>query len=203
MPLESTLLEPPPLFAEPRPHRWTGEEVYRLVELGFFAGRRIELIEGEIVEMAAQSNWHAIAIARAREALEKAFGPAYWVRAQNSLDLSPHSMLDPDLAVIPGNLNEHKERENPTSALLVVEVSETTLRYDRKSKSGVYARASIQDYWIVNFAQGFLEVYRQPEPDEDAEHGFSYQKVNYLEKEESVEPLALPGKSIQVVELMP
>jgi len=200
---DAALLEQPRSLAEPRPYRFTSEEVYHLAEQGFFEGRRIELIEGEIVEMAAQSNWHAIHIKLTEDALNAAFGPEYWVRVQATLDLTPISSPDPDLAVVKGAVREHLGRGNPTTALLVVEVSDTTLRHDRKRKGSLYARAGILDYWIVNVEKQFLEVYREPGPDETADFGSSYQKVNYLEMDEEVEALALPGKRIRVGDLMP
>src|SRR5947208_1329284 len=114
---------------EPRPVRWTKEEYYRLCEDGFFQDRRVQLIGGEIVEMSAQKNWHALGIGFTDNALRAAFGPNYWVRIQMSLDLSPLSVPDPDLAVIAGAIGTHRTGNNPTAALLIVEVSETTLSY--------------------------------------------------------------------------
>lgn len=186
----------------PSPHRWTREEVYRLLALGFFSDRRVELFDGEILEMASQTNYHAISIKLGEDALNVAFGPEYWVRVQMSLDLSPFSILGPDLAVIKGNVRGHQNRANPTTALLVVEASDTTLQHDRKRKGSLYARAQILDYWIINIEKGFLEVYRDPGPDESAPFGFAYQKVNFLEKEDTIEPLALPGVKIPVSDLL-
>ena len=167
--MSTDLLErPSALYSDPQPHRWTGEEVYRLLELGFFEGQRIELIEGEIVEMAAQSNLHAISIEKSRETLAAVFGVLFWIRVQMSLDLSPLSIIDPDIAVVDGAVRSHLGKPNPTTARLIVEVSETTLRYDRKTKGSLYAKAQIADYWIVNLEKRLLEVYRDPQPDEKA-----------------------------------
>src|SRR5262245_45899516 len=87
---------------EPQTHLWTADELYRLLELGFFQDQRIELIEGEIVQMAPQTNVHAVSIGLTDDALRTAFGPGFWVRVQMSLDVTPYSVLDPDLAVISG-----------------------------------------------------------------------------------------------------
>src|SRR5438270_803743 len=83
---------------------WTAKEMYRLLDLGFFNGQRVELIEGEIFVMASQKNFHAMGITLTEDALRAAFGPGYWVRVQMSLDLTPHSVPDPDLAVVAGNI---------------------------------------------------------------------------------------------------
>src|SRR5262249_23613090 len=122
----------------PRRRRWTRKEFYRLLDLNFFREQRVELIEGEIVLMPAQNDYHAISISLTEDALRAAFGPDHWVRVQMSLDLSPLSVVDPDLAVIEGTPRDHVTPDNPTTALLIVEVSETTLRYDRRRKASLY-----------------------------------------------------------------
>src|SRR5947209_7577198 len=152
-------------FTEPRPLRWTREDYYRLCEAEWFQGRRVQLINGEIIEMPAQKNYHAVAVALSDDALTAAFGPGFWVRVQMSLDLSPLSVPDPDLAVVPGTPRSYTTASNPTTGLLVVEVSETTLAYDRNHKAGLYAAAGIADYWIVNLVGRQLEVHRDPVAD--------------------------------------
>src|SRR5262249_1969192 len=93
----------PPPGSEPRPYRWSREEYIRLSEEGWFGGRRVELIGGEIVEMAAQFDLHAAAVDCVADALRAAFGPGLWVRRQATRDLSPHGMPDPDVAVVRGS----------------------------------------------------------------------------------------------------
>ena len=89
--------------SEPHPVRWTRDEYFRMSEAGYFNDRRVELIGGEIVEMAAQYDLHGAAITLTQDALRVAFGPGHWVRTQMTLDLSPHGVPDPDLAVVPGS----------------------------------------------------------------------------------------------------
>src|SRR5687767_14983509 len=76
-------------LSEPKARRWSAEEFYRLLDEGYFLGQRIELLEGDINEMAPQNNWHALGIGLGDEALRNAFGTKYWVRVQMSLDLTP------------------------------------------------------------------------------------------------------------------
>src|SRR5437588_831044 len=189
--------------AEPRPIRWTKDEYYRLCDEGWFNERRVQLIGGEIVEMAAQKNWHAWAITATEKALSAAFGPSYWVRVQMSLDLSPYSVPDPDLAVIAGAFTTHRTTSNPTSALLIVEVSETTLAYDRNRKASLYAAAGIGDYWIVNLVDRQVEVYRDPVPDPNARFGWRYASETDLQPGDGVSPLALPAATLAVADLLP
>jgi Uma2 family endonuclease len=189
--------------AEPRPIRWTKDEYYRLCDEGWFNERRVQLIGGEIIEMAAQKNWHAWAITATEKALSAAFGPAYWVRVQMSLDLSPYSVPDPDLAVIAGAFTTHRTTSNPTTALLIVEVSETTLAYDRNRKASLYAASGISDYWIVNLVDRQVEVYRDPVADATQPFGFRYATRTILDPADVVSPLVLPGASIAVTDLLP
>src|SRR4051794_35458185 len=86
--------------AEPTAHRWTREEFYRALEAGVLAQKRYELIEGEVVDMPAQKNFHGSGVTLVLDALRAVFGKGYWVRPQLSLDLSPLSVVDPDVAVI-------------------------------------------------------------------------------------------------------
>jgi Uma2 family endonuclease len=187
---------------EPRPYRWTLDEYYKLCEDGFFLERRVQLIDGEIIEMPAQKNEHAWAIKATDVALSAAFGPNYWVRIQMSLDLSPHSVPDPDLAVIAGAFSMHRATTNPTTALLVVEVSETTLWYDRNRKANLYAAAGISDYWIINLVDRQVEVYRDPVPDPNAPFGWRYASETDHQPG-VVSPLAQPGATIAVADLLP
>jgi Uma2 family endonuclease len=182
---------------------WTRKEFYQLLDLGFFQGQRVELIEGVIVQMPAQKNYHALSVTLSHDALRVAFGAGYWVRVQMSLDLTPFSVPDPDLAVVRGNPRDHNTPDNPTTALLIMEVSETTLRYDRRHKGGLYARVAIEDYWIVNLVDRHLEVYRTPIPDTAHPYRFRYADVNILSPADYATPLAAPQARILVADLLP
>jgi Uma2 family endonuclease len=187
----------------PRRRRWTRKEFYRLLDLNFFYGQRVELIEGEIILMPAQKNRHALGIGLTDDALRAAFGPGHWVRVQMSLDLSPRSVPDPDLAVVAGDKQSYRGKPNPTSALLIVEVSETTLRLDRARKGSLYARSGIADYWIVNLVDNVLEVHRDPAPDSNQRFGYGYTTKTTHQPSEVVSPLAAPNASIKVADLLP
>jgi Uma2 family endonuclease len=189
-------------FTEPRPLRWTREDYYRLCAAGWFQGRRVQLIGGEIIEMPAQYDTHLAAITLTGDALRVAFGPGYWVRAQGTLDLSPHGVPDPDVAVVPGS-PRGASRQIPTAALLVVEVSETTLAYDRNHKAGLYATAGVADYWIVNLIDRQLEVHRDPVADAARPFGYRYDSRTILDPADEVAPLAAPQGRVTVADLLP
>lgn len=187
---------------EPRAHIWTTEEYKPLLELGVFAGKRLELIEGMVIEMSPMGKAHEVAILVALEALQAAFGRGYTVRPQMTLDFSPLSMPEPDLAVVQGSARAHLSAQ-PTTALLVIEVSDTTLFYDRTQKASLYAKHGIQDYWIINVNQGRLEVYRDPIEDSGARYGYHYGTILPLTRDDHIAPLALPDVSLSVRDLLP
>jgi Uma2 family endonuclease len=187
----------------PKTYRFSRDEFYRLVDLGFFDGVRVELIDGEVVEMPAQSNLHALAIKLTEDALNAAFGAGHWVRVQMPLDLSPYSSPDPDLAVIAGSPRTHSTRANPTSALLVVEVSESSLSYDRLHTANLYAAAGVADYWIVNLVDRQVEVRRNPVADAAVEYGHRFAALTTLHPGDVAVPLAQPNQSVAVSDLLP
>src|SRR5262249_53276380 len=148
-------------------HRWTRDELFGMLDHDLFAGRRVELIGGEVLEMPAQFDFHSAAIDNTADALVLVFGSGFWVRRQASLDLSPHGIPDPDVSVVRGSRRVGR-RTIATTALLVVEASDSTLSQDRNAKASLYAAGGIADYWIVNLVQLQLEVYRDPVPDPTA-----------------------------------
>lgn len=188
---------------DPRPIRWTTEEYWKLAEAGVFSGRRVELIGGEIVEMSPANNPHVAGVALALNALQAALRSGYWPRIQATLDLSPNGCPDPDVAVVPGAPRDYVGRPTPTSAVLVIEVADTTLRYDRGDKMSLYAAAGIADYWVVNIPDQQLEVYRRPVADATQPFGFRYDEVTVLRAGDNVSPLAAPAASVPVADLIP
>jgi Uma2 family endonuclease len=174
-----------------------------MLELGILDGINVELIDGEIVEMPAQSNLHALTIKLCEDALNAAFGAGYWVRIQMPLDLSPYSSPDPDLAVISGSPRTHATRSNPTSALLVVEVSDSSLSYDRGYKADLYAACGIADYWIINLVDRQIEINRVPIVDSLAAFGMRYSTATIFLPGDAVSPLSLPTQSLSVSALLP
>jgi Uma2 family endonuclease len=188
---------------EPRSRQWSLEEYYRLSDLGFFQDQRVQLIGGEIIQMAAQNNPHSMGIKLAEDALEAAFGAGHWVHVQMSLDLSQYSVPDPDLAVVVGDVRSFAGKPVPTTALLIVEVSATTLRFDRGRKGSLYASCAIADYWVLNVVDNQLEVYRDPVPDSAEDFGYRYSTRLVLEPTDVVSPLAAPNAQIAVADLLP
>jgi Uma2 family endonuclease len=190
----------PPTLAEPTRRLWTRDEYYRMGEMGLFLGQRVELIEGEIMVFSPQ-NWpHTSTVARVGEVLQRVLGAGFWVRMQFPLNLST-SDPEPDLSVVAGRLEDYSD--HPTTAVLIVEVSETTLHFDRTRKASLYARAGIADYWIVNLVNNQLEVRRDPRPDPTQPYGHGYASLTTLVPPATVSPLAAPQVSLAVTDLLP
>jgi Uma2 family endonuclease len=185
-----------------RARRWSKKEYYRLGELGFFRGQRVELIEGRIMVLSPQNSPHTGTVLVILDVLRDLFGPGYCVRPQMPLDLGQTTEPEPDLAVVAGTARQGLAA-HPTTAALIVEVSDSKLSYDRRRKGSLYARAGIADYWIVNLRARQVEVYRGPIPDPSQHYGHRYSSHTDLTPPASLSPLALPGVSVPVASLLP
>jgi len=190
-------------LVEPRTYRWTREEFHQMADFGMFDGKHVELIDGEIIEMPVAKGRHVKAVSLTLRALTAAFGTAYWIRPQAGLELDPHSEPEPDLTVVPGDIRDYDDEDNPTTALLVVEVSDTTLHLDRNRKAPLYARAGLAEYWIVNLVDRQLEVHRNPIADSAAPLGFRYADVTIHGPADFVSPLASPSARVAVADVLP
>jgi Uma2 family endonuclease len=193
-----------PRLTAPQPRRWSKAEYHKMWEMGLFNDwPYIELIDGEIIQMPQAGPPHVVSVDMVQEVLLAIFPrQRYWVRVQAALDMGPDSELGPDVAVVDGPRSSYTTR-TPTTALLVVEVSDTTLSIDRGRKSRVYARAGIADYWVVNLNARQLEVHRRPVADATVPEGHRYDEITVLDETATVSPLAAPQAVIRVADLLP
>ena len=136
-------------------------EYDQLVRLGAFDDERVELLRGAIVATSPQYAEHMYVIQRLLKRLSSALADRAEVRAQAPLALANHSEPEPDISVVPPGDYPH---EHPTTAWLVVEAADSSLRKDRKLKGPLYAEAGIAEYWIVNLAERVVEVHSGPGP---------------------------------------
>jgi Uma2 family endonuclease len=182
--------------------RWTRPEYERLVALGVFEGEPLELIGGQLVVAEPQYPYHASGISLVDYAL-RAVLPAGWiVRIQLPVALDDESEPEPDVVVVSGRPDDYS-RHHPGRPALVVEVAESSLAFDREHKAGVYARAGVADYWIVNLVDGLLEVHREPAPSPSALYGWQYRSVVRLSPPAVLTPLAFPAGEVAVANLLP
>ncbi len=186
-------------------HRlWTREEFERAGEMGLFGPEeRLELIAGEVVrKITPQKTPHATSLSLASEALRRIVGPDCHLRDQLPLALGPDSEPEPDLAVVAGSPRDY-EGEHPATALLVVEVSDTTLTFDRTTKAGLYASAGVREYWIINLRDRVLEVLREPAPMGDQPFGHHYLSVTRYTESQTVSSLLAPDHAVPIADLLP
>lgn len=186
-----------------RTRQWTRAEYDRLIEIGVFRpGDPVELLGGDLIVAEPQSSPHYTAIGLAQDALQQAFGAGWLVRTQGPIALDEQSEPEPDVAVARGSVRDYSQ-EHPARPVLVVEVAVSSLALDRDHKGSLYARARLEDYWIVNLVDRVLEVYRQPTPDAAAAFGWRYGSRQNLGPEASVAPLAAPAARVAVADLLP
>ena len=189
-----------PFPAGTPPRLWTVEEFDQLGEDGWFEGRRAFLLDGVILEQGPMNAPHADGISLTNEALRAAFGPGWTVRIQLPLHIRGFTNPMPDLAVVPGGVRNNLGR-HPTTAALVVEVSDTTLDTDVAAKAERYATAGVADYWVLDVIGRQLLVFRNPTPIPDG--GAAYRDKTTLGPADTVAPLAAPNSLIAVSDLLP
>lgn len=185
----------------PRRLRWTKEEYHRLAQLGFFQDRKVELFAGELYELVTHPP-HDTSVGLVADALLVAFGPGFVIRSQMTLDLGRRYQPEPDILVCIGDRRDFASA-HPTTGVLLVEVCDSTIRYDRSVKAHRYALAGIPEYWIVNLVDRQLEVHRRPGPDPDRKGRARYEEIRVVPADGRVEPLARPGVEVAVADLLP
>lgn len=178
------------LFPE-RPRGLKRVEYQRLVELGAFEDEKVELLDGVIVEMSPTGVAHANPIALLNQMLVPLLLGRAMVRVQLSLIAAGESIPEPDLAIVPLQSYKHA---HPDFAYTVIEVADSSLRKDRKIKSGIYARSGFPEYLIVNAQTESVEVFRRPVDGE-------YQEWSEHRAPEVLKLEAFPDVAIPIAQL--
>jgi Uma2 family endonuclease len=167
---------------------WTREEAHALVEMGFPNAEKWELINGELIDRMGKKRPHVIWQTIVHVWLQTTFG-ADRVESEAPSDVAnkdnPQSEPEPDLKVLRRSVKEYSSNPQPEDILLLVEISDSTVRFDLSVKAKLYARAAIQEYWVVDIPGQRLIVHREPKDGE-------YRRVMAYEAEEEVSPLAAP-----------
>ena len=186
-------------------HQWTLEDYDQIISLGLLEGKHVELVQGEILVMSPMGEPHALTIIQLNEILIPYFNSrtGYRLRIQMPLALpSLTSEPEPDLAVVtldaPTSTAGH-----PANAVLVIEVAESSLHYDRDHKGPLYAAAGIYDFWLVNLPERRLDVYRHPIPDPQSFSAWRYRDCRSLQAGEQVSPLVAPEIVVPVAAVFP
>ena len=189
----------PPAAAAMRPHRFTTADYFRMVAAGILAeDARVELLDGQIVDMSPSNPPHATAVARVLRVFNRGLrDDQALARDQSPLDLEPYDAPEPDVALVRPRADEYATAHPTAEAvLLVVEVADSTLLTDRRVKLPLYAAAGLPEVWLLNLQQDRLEVSREPEGDR---YGLS----RIYRHTERIAPLAFPALELAVADLLP
>lgn len=182
---------------EPVKHLFTVDEYEAMGTAGLFhPDQRLELIEGEVVEMAPIGPTHAGTVDRLTQLLVEAVARQAIVRVQGPVRLSDISEPQPDLSLLRRREQFYLDRHpQPRDILLAVEVSDTTLRFDRTTKVPLYARSGVTELWVVDVNAATVDVFTDPGPD-------GYASSRTLSRGDRIDLTALPGVTIEVSDFL-
>ncbi len=177
--------------------RFTVDEYYRMAEVGIFSeDDRVELIEGEIVEMVPIGDRHAAHVDKLNWIFSRRAGDQAIVRVQNPLRLGTYSEPVPDLALLRPRADFYASgHPGSQDALLVVEVAETSVEYDRAVKIPLYARRGVPEVWLVDLRERVVEVYRDPAPE-------GYREVHIARGGDRLNSSALPDVALSADDIL-
>lgn len=176
-------------------HRWSVEEYHQMALSGLLDETdHVELIEGELIDMAPIGSKHAFRVDSIARALQRAAGNAFLVRVQNPILLGERSEPQPDIAVVTDK-NYAEAHPGAEDVLLIVEVSDTTVAYDRDVKLSLYARHGIPEVWLLDVNAGELTVYREPAEGQ-------YRLIRKPTAAEAVSPVLVPGVAISLAQVL-
>lgn len=172
---------------------WTVDEYHRMIETGILTNDdKVELLEGQIVQMSPQRPPHAATTQCAANYLSRLLLGQAYIRMQLPITLTPNSEPEPDIAVVRIDVREYFDRHPaPDDIFLLIEVAETTLKPDRFVKAPIYARANITEYWVLDVQQRQVYVFRQPGTE-------GYQQEMILNQDTTISMIAFPEINISV-----
>ena len=178
-------------------YKFTFDEFYRLYEIGLIESKdRIELLNGEIIIMHVIGYRHSQAVTNLNADLSEQARRRYMISPQNPVVLEEYSAPQPDIVVVPASRRKANRHPTPAEVFLIIEVSDSSLEYDRGDKMRAYAACGITEFWILNLEDGVLEIYRQPEGDD-------YRERFTIPADGTASPLAFPDVSIALAEIIP
>ncbi len=175
---------------------FTVDMYQRLPALGLLReDARVELIDGQVVEMSPIGDRHANCVRRLNRAFSQHLADVAIIDVQNTLVLGRHDAPQPDLTVLKPRADAYPKHPRPPDTLLVIEVADTTLAYDRDVKIPLYARADIPEVWLVNLPADRIEVYRQP-------GAGRYASVRVVSRGETLSPQHFPNAGFAATDIL-
>ncbi|MFQ5341468.1 MAG: Uma2 family endonuclease [Anaerolineae bacterium] len=176
---------------------FTVDEYYQMAEAGIFSeDDRVELIEGEIVEMSPIGSRHAACVNRLNGLFTRRMEGNAVVSVQNPIRLSEFSEPEPDLVLLRPRADFYAEAHpEPEDVLLVVEVAETSAGSDRTVEVPAYARAGVLEVWLIDLADETIEIYREPSPK-------GYGEIRHAWRGDQLSPQAFPDEQFSVDDVL-
>ncbi len=187
----------PGTLVEPRRRPFSVDEYYRMADSGILTDDdRVELIEGEIVQMTPIGSRHAACVKKLIKVFTNMIGGEEILSVQDPIRLDEFTEPEPDIAVLKERDDFYaKSHPGPEDVLLIIEVADASVRYDREVKIPLYAKAGIPEVWIVNLPDKTIEMFRNP-----VESG--YEETSILRKGQSLSPTAFSEVEIRVEEIL-
>lgn len=186
-----------PAQPQPRRLRFSVDDYHKMIELGMIEDfEKSEIIDGELVQKMTIGDAHAMTVDMLAEFFIKNAAPNVRVRVQNPLWLSEFDEPEPDIVIADLTKYDGKRHPRPAEVLLVIEVSDVSLRYDRDVKLPLYAEAGIGEVWIVNLPNKVVEVHREPKLG-------LYQRTDIYGPGEAIESWAMPDFKIEAGAILP
>ncbi len=176
---------------------WTVEDYHRMIAAGILTpADRVELLNGQIIEMVPQDPSHAANTSSFGNQLVVKLADRAWIRTQLPLTLTPDSEPEPDIAIVHIDTKLYRDRHpSPTDVFWLIEIANTTLRRDRTLKAPLYAQAGIPEYWIVDLTQQQVIVQTQPQGDR-------YRSIQVFSRTEQIVPSAFPDVVVELRSLL-
>ncbi len=177
--------------------RFSVKEYYLMAEAGILSPRdRVELIDGEIVQMAPIGSYHAACVDTLSNLFKEMLGRRVIVRVQNPVRLGERSEPEPDIALLRPRADAYRDAHpGPDDVMLIVEVSHSTVEYDRDVKTPLYAEAGIPELWLVNLDEDYIDGLSDPV-------GAGYRAVRRYVRGERIVPALLPDALLDVSEIL-
>lgn len=192
--MSSAAISPPEIA--PTLYRFSVDEFHRMGETGIFRPEdRVELLDGEIIVMSPIGIRHAQTVSWIIECFSEQARRRYLLAPGNPVWLHDFSEPQPDMMLIP-RIRGAKHHPRAVEVYLLIEVSETSLVFDRQRKLAAYAQAGVREYWIINLQDDCIEVFQQPE-------GAGYTVKGEFAAGAVVNPLAFPDIEVPVGEIIP
>jgi Uma2 family endonuclease len=177
--------------------KFRADEVYKMIEAGILPEESgWEFIDGEILQKMSIGSKHASVVRRLSKLLERRFGEIVLVSGQNPIHIDEYNEPEPDIALLKPREDFYAEdHPQPRDVLLLIEVADSSVEFDRETKKSLYAAAEIGEFWLVNLKENTVEVYTQPK-------NGGYRLTRILESGEVLQSSAIENLSLEVGEIL-